>query len=70
MNKCYVQFVCTGSKGFCNFYKDIIIKPARYHNGCEHFANGYCTNKKAQIDTLIQEGFLESAGKNVEIKED
>jgi len=43
-NRCAVQFMCWGSKETCEFYND----------DCKLC---YCTNKQAQIDMLIQEGF-------------
>ena len=56
MNKCNVQFVCNGYCDTCELAKKVDVKDYPY-NFCAYEANGYCTNKEAQIKSLIDEGF-------------
>ncbi len=63
MNKCKVQFICTARENKCDFW---VFHSQAAGFQCHYYREGYCTNKQAKIDALIQEELLEAP----EIKED
>jgi hypothetical protein len=54
MNKCNVQFVCNGYFNTCEFGKK--ADNEFNYDICVYYEQGYCTNKKAQTATLVEEG--------------
>ena len=60
-NKCLVQFACVGSKATCKYAEpyppEYAVVGDHLRKFCKCYYGGNCTNKKAQIQALQDEGF-------------